>query len=127
VAASRDAEIDLIQFYRSRWKRICRLHKIQNQAPMLITWVPIRKSMRCPAFQKMAIAMLGHPFCPCQVALPRPSRTVGFLRRIDVQYDACDLGPIRALHLGIEEAQISHQMLQVIAGKHVSLGGLVGD
>jgi hypothetical protein len=83
--------------------------------------------MRCPAFQKMAIAMLRHPLGARQVTLPRESRALGLLCRIDVQDDTRNLGPIRTLSFGVEEAQIGNEMLLIVPGKNVGLGGLVGN
>ena len=83
--------------------------------------------MRCPAFQKMAIAMLRHPLGARQVTLPGASRALGLLFRIDVQDDTRNLGPIRTLSLGVEEAQIGNEMVLIVAGKNVGLGDLVGN
>jgi hypothetical protein len=83
--------------------------------------------MRCPAFQKMAIAMLRHPLGARQVTLPGASRALGLLCRIDVQDDTRNLGPIRTLSLGVEEPQIGNEMLLIVTGQNVGLGGLVGN
>jgi hypothetical protein len=99
----------------------------QNHGPTSITLLPIRKSVGCPAFQKMAIAMLRHPLGARQVAFPGPPRARGLLRRIDVQHNACDLGPIRTFGGRVEEAEIGNEMLLVVAGKNVSLGRLVSN
>jgi hypothetical protein len=85
------------------------------------------ESVGCPAFQKMAIAMLRHPLGASQVAFPGPPRALGLLRRIDLQDDTRNLGPIRTLSLGVEEAQIGNEMVLIVAGKNVGLGDLVGN
>jgi hypothetical protein len=75
----------------------------------------------------MAIAMLRHPLGARQVALPSAPRALGLLRRIDVQHDTRDFGPIRTLGIGIEEPEVGNKMLLVITGKDLSLGGLVSN
>jgi hypothetical protein len=42
-------------------------------------------------------------------------------------YDTRNLGPIRTLSLGVEETQIGNEMLLIVTGKNVGLGGLVGN
>jgi hypothetical protein len=81
----------------------------------------------CPALQEVAIAVLRQPLGARQVALPDASRALGFLRRIDVQDDTRDFGPIRTLGIGVEEAEVGNKMLLVVTGKDLSLGGLVGN
>jgi hypothetical protein len=114
ATASRDAEIDAINFCVRAGNAFCHRHKTSDHGSMLITSLPIRKSVGCPALQEVAIAMLRHPLGARQVALPGALRALGFLRRIDVQDDARDFGPIRTLGIGIEEAEIGDEMLLVI-------------
>ncbi len=70
--------------------------------------------MRQAALEKMAIAMLCHPLRALEVALPGAPRPVGLLRWIDVQHYARRLGPIRALGVGVEEAEIGDQVFLVV-------------
>ena len=44
-----------------------------------------------------------------------------------MQHDSRHLGPIRALGLGIEEAQISDEMFVIVISQTVSVRSLVGN
>ena len=58
--------------------------------------------------------MRRHPFGTRQMAfknMPSPGR---FLRRINLQNDPCNFRPIRTLGIGIEEPQISDEVLLII-------------
>ena len=84
--------------------------------------------MRRPALEKMTIAVLRHPLRAFEVALPGAPRPLGLLRWIDVQHDTRHLGPIGALSVGIEEAEIGdHVFLVVILALRMCLmaGGLI--
>src|SRR5713226_4636562 len=92
ATASRDAEIDAINFCVRAGNAFCHLHKASNHGSMLIASLPIRKSVGCPALQEVAIAMLRHPLGARQVTLPGASRALRFLDRVDVQDDTRDFG-----------------------------------
>jgi hypothetical protein len=67
------------------------------------------------ALQQVLVALLHQPFRASQMAvpgLPRPSRIFG---GIDMEYDPRNLGPIRPLRLGVEQAQIRDGVLFVVA------------
>ena len=83
--------------------------------------------MGCSALQEVAIAMPRHPLGARQVAFPNAPCALGFLRRIDVQDDTRDFGPIRTFGVGIEEAEIGNKMLLVVGSQNLSLWGLVGN
>jgi hypothetical protein len=70
--------------------------------------------VRRAALEKMAIAVFCHPLRALEVALPGAPRPVRLLRWIDVQHYSRHLGPIRALSVGIEEAEIGDQVFLVV-------------
>ena len=70
--------------------------------------------------------MRRHPFGAGQMAFPCLSSTGGLLLRIDLKNDPRDLGPIRALGVGIKKPQIGDEVLLVIARQRVSRRGCVG-
>ena len=76
--------------------------------------------------EKMLIAVLRHPSGAGQVAFPRAPRPLRLARRINVQHNLGDLGPISAICLGIEETQIGDEMFLVVTG-HQSLIGRTND
>ena len=69
--------------------------------------------------------MLGHPFGTCQMTLPGAPGARGFVRRIDVQNDPRYFGPLGALCIRIEEAQIGHEMFLVVTSQDITLRSLV--
>ena len=75
--------------------------------------------MRCSTTQKMPVAILGHPAGAGQVGGPDSLGLLGIVRRIEMQNDPRDLPPIRAFRIGIEKAQISDEVLLVVAGEDV--------
>src|SRR6516165_8654721 len=83
--------------------------------------------MRCATPKEMPIAAFGHPASARQVSGPGPVRALGLLRGIDMENDPRDLMPVCAFGLGVEQAQIRHEVLLVIAGEHAAAGSGVGD
>ena len=73
------------------------------------------------------ITVLCHPLAARQVAFPGASGPLGLLRRIDMQHDARDFGPVGAFRVRVEKAKISDQVLPVIVGESIRLGSLVGN
>ena len=71
--------------------------------------------------------MRRHPFRACQVTFEGLPRAGGLLYWIDLKNDPRNLGPIRALGIGIKNAQISDEVLIVIARQRVSRGGSIGN
>lgn len=71
--------------------------------------------------------MRRHPFGAGQMAFPYLPSTCGLLLRIELKNDPRDLGPIRALSLGIKKPQISDEVLFVITRQRVSCGRSVGN
>jgi hypothetical protein len=82
--------------------------------------------LRGAATQQMSIAMFSHPFGAGQMTVERMSRAIWLPIRINMQHNPRYLAPIRALGVGVEEPQISHNMFLVVArqrrggGRHVS-------
>ena len=60
------------------------------------------------------------------MGLPDASCPPGLTGRIDVQHNGRHLGPIRALCVGVEEAQICNEMLLVVAGQDVGVWSSIG-
>src|SRR5262249_62039789 len=87
---------------------------------------PLRRSTRGPAPQKMLIAVLGHPFRACQMALPGTARARRLARGIDVQDETGRLGPVRSVGLGIKEPEISDKVLLVVGGQSLGVWGSIG-
>ena len=71
--------------------------------------------------------MFGHPFGAREMAFEGTTGPFGFARWIDVQDDPRHFRPVRAFSVGIEQAQIGHEMLVVISGQIAGRGGLVGN
>src|SRR2546429_2200573 len=87
---------------------------------------PLRRSTRGPAPQKMLIAVPGHPFRACQMALPGTARARRLARGIDVQDETGRLGPVRPVGLGIKEPEISDKVLLVVGGQSLGVWGSIG-
>src|SRR5262249_21803859 len=83
-----------------------------------------RGSVHCRS-QEIPVTVLGHPLGTCQVTLPGALGTLGLLCRIDAQHDPCYFGPVRALGIRIEEAEISDEMLLIVTSQDITLGSLV--
>ena len=49
------------------------------------------------------------------MTVKRISRAIRFAVRINMQHDPRGLTPVGALNIGIEQAQVSHQMFLIIA------------
>src|SRR5258708_18674638 len=108
-------------------RKFAEAHRCQSGRPAIrkCVFTQLRNSVRRAALEKMAIAMLRHPLRPFEVTLPGAPCPLGFLRWIDVQHYARHLGPIRALGVGVEEAEIGDQVFLVVSTENVSLGSLV--
>lgn len=79
------------------------------------------------AAQEMAVAMLRHPFRARQMGIVGAARTFRLVFWIDLENDLCDLAPVRALGVCIEQTHIGHQMLLVIVGQHRICRRMIGD
>ncbi len=75
--------------------------------------------MRGATAQQMPISILGHPAGAGQVRGPDCLGAFCVMRWIEMQNDPRDLPPIRAFRIGIEKAQISDEMLLVVAGENI--------
>jgi len=64
--------------------------------------------------QQAAVAALGHPMRARQVAFEAAPRSLFLASGIAMQNDLGYLGPICAVPLGIQQAQIGHEMRLVI-------------
>src|SRR3546814_10547770 len=62
----------------------------------------------------MLISGFRHPMRPREMRRPGGMGARGFFFRINMQNDACNLFPDRAIILGIKQTQISDQMLFII-------------
>jgi hypothetical protein len=67
------------------------------------------------ATQEMAVAMLSHPSCAREVALPSSPCARRFPGRIDLKYDGGDLFPIGLVGVAFEQAQIGDEMVLIVA------------
>ena len=85
------------------------------------------RSVSAAAAQEMPVAVRRHPFGAGQMAFPCLPSTGGLLLRIDLKNDPRNLGPIRALGIGIKKPQISDEVLLVITRQRVSRGRSVGN
>ena len=75
--------------------------------------------MGCATAQQMPISILGHPAGAGQVRCPDSLGLLRIVRRIELQNDPRDLPPIRAFRIGIKKAQISDEVLLVVAGEDI--------
>src|ERR1700674_3605162 len=75
----------------------------------------------------MTVAVLCHPFGTGHMTLPGAPGAFMFTRRIDVEHDARNFGPIGAIGFGIKKTQIGDEMFVVVAGQFVSMRSLVGN
>ena len=69
------------------------------------------------ALEEMPIAFFRHPSSARKMALPGAPGAIRFTRWIDMQHDPSNFPPVRALGVGIKQAQIGDDMLLVIAGQ----------
>jgi hypothetical protein len=67
------------------------------------------------AAQQVAITVRGHPFGSREMALPDALSSPQFFLGINLQNDAGDLSPIGAFRVGVEQAQIDHEMPLVVS------------
>ena len=72
--------------------------------------------------QKVAISGLGHPPSARQVGFPAPTAEVGRLLRVAPQDQPRRLAPVDAVLIGVEQAQIGHQMTLVVVGERLRPG-----
>jgi hypothetical protein len=86
-----------------------------------------QNSIRRAAPKKVPIAVFGHPFGACQVALPSSSRPIGLDGRIDMQHNSRHLSPIHALGLRIEEAKVSAEEMVIVISDNISVRSLIGN
>lgn len=79
------------------------------------------------AAKQMAVTVIGHPICSCQMRIKCITGARGFTIRIDTQDDPSDFLPIGALGRGIKKAPIGHEMLLIVSRKHWIIGSRIGD
>jgi hypothetical protein len=77
--------------------------------------------------QQAAVAALCHPLRARQVTFEAAPRSWLLASGIAMQDDAGYLGPVRAVPLGVEQAQIGHEMRLVINGDVGTVGRFVID
>ena len=75
-------------------------------------------SVWCAAKQKMAITAFPHPFGAGEMTFPDTPCAFGLAIRIDVQNDLCDFAPICPVGIGVQEPQIRHKMLFIVASQN---------
>jgi hypothetical protein len=63
-----------------------------------------------PADEQVSVSLLGHPLRASKVILPRPIRTLGLAARVELEHNARDLAPIRALRLCIKETRVQDEV-----------------
>lgn len=83
--------------------------------------------MWCATPKKVSVAAFAHPASARQMRGPGPVCALRLLRGIDVENDPRELLPVCAFGLGVEQTQIRHEVLLVIAGEHAAAGSGVGD
>src|SRR5262245_27812507 len=91
---------------------------------MRLFWLLLNSAVT--AAKKVLISVLRHPLSECQMGLPGAAGPLGLTGRIDVQHNGRHLGPIRALCVGIEEAEICLEMLFVVTGQDVGVRSSIG-
>jgi hypothetical protein len=79
------------------------------------------------AAEEMLVAVRRHPFGAGEMALEGSPCAGGLLPRIDLKYDPRDLGPIRALGIGVEKTEIGEEVGLVISGQCVGAWSEVGN
>src|ERR1700745_1591435 len=84
-------------------------------------------SLRSTASQQVSVPVFGHPFGAREMAFEGTPGPFGFAQWIDVQDDPRHFRPVRAFSVGIEQAQIGHEMFVVISGQIAGRGRLVGN
>src|SRR3546814_19057070 len=80
----------------------------------LFPYTTLFRSVRWAAAKQMLISGFRHPMRPREMRRPGGMGARGFFFRINMQNDACNLFPDRAIILGIKQTQISDQMLFII-------------
>ncbi len=78
------------------------------------------------AAQKMLVAVRHHPFGSLQMALPHPPCTIRLLRRINLQNDSRDLGPIGAFGFSVEKSQVADEVVLVVVRQRIGCRGEIG-
>lgn len=73
------------------------------------------RSVGRTAPQEMSIADLSHPLRSREMAFPDALSPLRLFTRIDLQDDSRDLSPIGAFALGIQQAEVGHEVLLVVA------------
>ena len=81
---------------------------------------------RAPA-QQMLIAVLCHPAGSRQVRVPGPARSIGLAHRIDMEDDPSNFSPVSPFRVRIEQTQIRHEMLFVVAREDAGARSGVGN
>jgi len=71
--------------------------------------------VRRTASQKMLEAARSHPLGSREMAFPDALGPLRFFTRLDLQHNFRDLAPIGTFRIGVEQAQIDHQMLLIVA------------
>ena len=71
------------------------------------------------AAQKMAVAILRHPFCTRQMAIVGAARAFRLLLRIDLQNDPRDLAPVDALGVSIESVGARSEIAELRCGSRI--------
>jgi hypothetical protein len=69
------------------------------------------------ATQKVSVSVFHHPSCSGEMRLPGKVGASRLGLGVDLKNDSSDLLPVGAVLFGIEQTQIDHQMLFVVAGQ----------
>jgi hypothetical protein len=77
--------------------------------------------------EQFAVAVLGHPLGALKVSVECPPGASGFALRVNVQNDPRNLAPVGAVGVRVEEAQIRHEVLPIVAGECGTGGRDIGD
>jgi hypothetical protein len=92
-----------------------RLGQQSRQFACLLTRLLGRISISLQTRLEMPVPGLRHPLGSREMALPDALSTLGLFLRINLQHDARNLSPIGTLCVGVEQAQIGHEMLLVVS------------
>src|SRR6267378_7403883 len=61
------------------------------------------------------------------MALERPPGTIGVVFRVEMQHYSCDVAPVGALRIRVEQAEIRDEVLLVVSGQYGIGGRGIGD
>jgi len=76
---------------------------------------PLGRLVRCPTSQEVLKTALADPFGTRQMALPDAPSPLQLFVRINLQDNFHDLSAVGTFGVGVEQAQIDHEVLLIVA------------